>query len=195
VWWHLCMHQSTGGRPAWRVSNKNVPISETPPTCRTSSPYLYPLGTGWPSYTPGHWVPFPSPRTTRRAVRRHIHEVEVTLRLTVSQSVRLGVDPTLGLVTRYYFLSGFCLKTAVLFLWGALSDERTGLQFAVRSLNGPSRAEPVTLLYCLIWDSPKLEGRVPVFIPPRYRVAQLCPGHWVPFTSSLTTRRATVEVF
>jgi hypothetical protein len=20
-------------------------------------PYLYPAGTGWPSYTPGHWVP------------------------------------------------------------------------------------------------------------------------------------------
>jgi hypothetical protein len=24
-------------------------------------------GTGWPSYTPGHWVPFTSPLTTRRA--------------------------------------------------------------------------------------------------------------------------------
>jgi hypothetical protein len=34
--------------------------------------------------------------------------------------------------TRYYFLSEcFCLKFASLFLWGALSDERTGLQFAV----------------------------------------------------------------
>jgi hypothetical protein len=29
--------------------------------------YLYPPGTGWPSYTPGHWVPFPSPLTTRKA--------------------------------------------------------------------------------------------------------------------------------
>jgi hypothetical protein len=26
-----------------------------------------PPGTGWPSYTPGHWVPFLSPLTTRRA--------------------------------------------------------------------------------------------------------------------------------
>jgi hypothetical protein len=25
---------------------------------RASFPYLYPPGTGWPSYTPGHWVPF-----------------------------------------------------------------------------------------------------------------------------------------
>jgi hypothetical protein len=36
------------------------------------------------------------------------------------------------LATRYYFLSECCcLKFAVLFLWGALSEERTGLQFAV----------------------------------------------------------------
>jgi hypothetical protein len=27
--------------------------------------------------------------------------------------------------------------------------------------------------YCLIWDSPNLEGQVPVFISPRDRVAQL----------------------
>jgi hypothetical protein len=32
--------------------------SETPPTCRARFPYLYSPGTGWPSYTPGHWVPF-----------------------------------------------------------------------------------------------------------------------------------------
>jgi hypothetical protein len=60
-----------------------------------------------------------------------ILEVEVTLRLTVSQCVL--VSSTLeGLATGYYFLSECCcLKFAVLYLWGALSDERTGLQFAV----------------------------------------------------------------
>jgi hypothetical protein len=31
------------------------------------SPYLYPPRTGWPSYSPRHWVPLPSPSTTRRA--------------------------------------------------------------------------------------------------------------------------------
>jgi hypothetical protein len=32
-------------------------------------PRIYiPPGTGWPSYTPGHWVPFLSPLATRRAV-------------------------------------------------------------------------------------------------------------------------------
>jgi hypothetical protein len=30
--------------------------------------------------------------------------------------------------------------------------------------------------YCLIWDSPNLEGQVPVFISPRNRVAQLYPS-------------------
>jgi hypothetical protein len=47
--------------------------------------------------------------------------------------------------------------------WCLVSDKRTGLQFAVQSLNGLSRAESVTVLYCLIWDSP------------RNRVAQLYP--------------------
>jgi hypothetical protein len=36
------------------------------PTWRARSLYLYPPGTGWPSYTPRHWVPFMSPLTTRR---------------------------------------------------------------------------------------------------------------------------------
>jgi hypothetical protein len=46
----------------------------------------------------------------------------------------------------------------VLFLWGAPSDERTGLQFVVQLLNGRSRTEPVTIVYCLIWDSPQPGG-------------------------------------
>jgi hypothetical protein len=40
-------------------------------------------------------------------------QVKVTLRLTVSRSVCLDVEPTLGLLTRCYFLSeGFCMKFA-----------------------------------------------------------------------------------
>jgi hypothetical protein len=78
-------------------------------------------------------------------------EVEVTLQLTVIQSVCLRVEHNLELVTRYYFLSEGCfLKVVVLFLWGALSDERTVLQFAAQSLNGSSLAEPLTILCCLI---------------------------------------------
>jgi hypothetical protein len=49
--------------------------------------------------------------------------VEVTLRLTVLVSSTVE-----GLATRYYFMSECCcLKFSVLFLWGAHSDERTGL--------------------------------------------------------------------
>jgi hypothetical protein len=45
------------------------------------------------------------------------------------------VKPTLGLVTKYYFLSEGCfLKFAVLPLWGALSDERSGLSIVFLSL-------------------------------------------------------------
>jgi hypothetical protein len=40
---------------------------ETPPTWRARSPYLFHPGSGWPSYTPGHWVPILSPLTTRGA--------------------------------------------------------------------------------------------------------------------------------
>jgi hypothetical protein len=48
--------------------------------------------------------------------------VRVTLRLTVSQSVCLGIEPFLGLMTRYLFI---CLEVAVLSIWDALSDERS----------------------------------------------------------------------
>jgi hypothetical protein len=61
--------------------------------------------------------------------------VEVTLQLTVSQSAFQGIESTLGLVTRYYFLSERCfLKVAVLSSWGALSDERSGLSLVLISL-------------------------------------------------------------
>jgi hypothetical protein len=101
-------------------------------------------------------------------------EVEVTFRLTVSQYVLVS-STLVGLATRYYFLSECCcLKFAVLYLLGALSDERMGLQFAVQSLNSMSRSEPVTIIYCLIWDSPNLEGQVPVLISPRSIYSQSC---------------------
>jgi hypothetical protein len=52
-------------------------------------------------------------------------QIKVTLRLTVIQSVSLSVEPHLEFMTRYYY----CLTVTVLFLWGVLSDERTGLSF------------------------------------------------------------------
>jgi hypothetical protein len=49
---------------------------ETPPIWSARSPYLCPPGTGWPSYTPGPWVPFSSSSTTRRATR-HPHGIRI----------------------------------------------------------------------------------------------------------------------
>jgi hypothetical protein len=46
---------------------------------------------------------------------------------TDSQSVCLGVEPNLGLLTRDIFF--FFLKVTVLSFGGALSDERSGLSF------------------------------------------------------------------
>jgi hypothetical protein len=40
---------------------------ETPPTWRARPPYLYPPGTGCPSYTIRYWLPFSLPSTTLRA--------------------------------------------------------------------------------------------------------------------------------
>jgi hypothetical protein len=49
----------------------------------------------------------------------------VTVRLTVGQSVSLGVEPNLGPLTRDIFF----LKLQSCLIWGALSDERSGLSF------------------------------------------------------------------
>jgi hypothetical protein len=42
-----------------------------------------------------------------------------------------------------------------------------------QSLLGRNLAELTAIFCCLIWDSPNLEGQVPVFISSRNRVAQL----------------------
>jgi hypothetical protein len=39
---------------------------DTPPTWSARSAHLYSPGTGWPSYNVRHWVPFSSPRMTRK---------------------------------------------------------------------------------------------------------------------------------
>jgi hypothetical protein len=44
-----------------------------------------------------------------------------------------------------------------------------------QSLLSRSPAELTAIFYCLIGNSPNLEGQVPVFISPRNRVAQLYP--------------------
>jgi hypothetical protein len=67
----------------------------------------------------------------RELTRLWTVRVRVTLRLTVSQSVCLGVEPRMGLMTTY----SFWLKVTVLSIWGALSDERSGLSLSVNRKN------------------------------------------------------------
>jgi hypothetical protein len=49
------------------------------------------------------------------------------------------------------------------------------LDLPEQSLLSRSPVELTAIFYSLIWDSPNLEGQVPVFISPRNRVAQWYP--------------------
>jgi hypothetical protein len=77
------------------------------------------------------------------------------------------------------------------FMWGALSDERTGLSFTTAAV---LISRDHILLY-QIRDSPTLRARSPYLYPPGTRWPSYTPRHWVPFSSPPTTRKATVEVF
>jgi hypothetical protein len=61
-----------------------------------------------------------------------------------------------------------------------------------QSLSGPRPAELSTIFYCIIWDSPNLEGQGPVLVSPGNRSAQLYPWALGSLLSPLTTRWATV---
>jgi hypothetical protein len=98
-------------------------------------------------------------------------QVKVTLRLTVSQSVSLGIERHLGPMTRYLFLT-----VTFLFPWGALSDERTGLSF-VCAVGHCQRSLPRVLVP---WDLR------PYFTVSDFRLF---------FSSPPTTRMVTAEVF
>jgi hypothetical protein len=54
----LVAQSFSGSSPAGLMTMFYSLRFETPPTWRIRSPYLYPLGTGWPSYTPRHRIPF-----------------------------------------------------------------------------------------------------------------------------------------
>jgi hypothetical protein len=61
------------------------------------------------------------------------YQVQVTLRLTVSQSVCLGVEPWLGLMTYFFFCSFHTWKLLSYPFGAPLSDERLGLLFVSHS--------------------------------------------------------------
>jgi hypothetical protein len=69
-------------------------------------------------------------------------KVKVTLRLMVSQSVTIGVEPR----NIYYSLT-----VTVLFLWAPLSDKRTGLSFVYEYAAGPRQRSLSQIR--VSWDS------------------------------------------
>jgi hypothetical protein len=56
--WSSPAQSSSGPSPAGLMTTFYCLRFETPPTWMARCPYLYPPGTGWPSYTPRHWGPF-----------------------------------------------------------------------------------------------------------------------------------------
>jgi hypothetical protein len=67
----------------------------------------------------------------------------------------------------------YCRTFAVLMFWGASPTRGWVVQIAVTLESKATELMPTS--YCPIWDSPNLEGQVPVFICPRNRVPQLYP--------------------
>jgi hypothetical protein len=111
-------------------------------------------------------------------------EVEVNLRPTVGRPVCLGVRRPSGTCDQFFFPLEIsfrhlcvCYFVAPSLTRGLVCKLPYNCSWALpeQSLLGRSPAELTTLLYCLIWDSPNLEGQDPVFISPRNRVAQLYP--------------------
>jgi hypothetical protein len=129
--------------------------------------------------------------------------VKVILRPTVSRPVCPGVRRPSGTRDQFFFLLQIffrqlrvCYFVAPSLTRGRVCNLLLLLVSPVQSLSGLSPTRLKTIFYYPNFlDFPNLEGQVPVFISPRNRVAQLYPGHWVPFLSPLTARRAAVEVF
>jgi hypothetical protein len=59
--WSSPAQSFSGQSPAGLMTKFYCLRFKNPPTWRPRPPYLYPTGTGWPCYTPRHWVPFSSP--------------------------------------------------------------------------------------------------------------------------------------
>jgi hypothetical protein len=95
------------------------------------------------------------------------------LRPTVSRPVCLGAKHTSGAYDQIFIT---CVTVTVLFLWGVLSDERSGLSFVCAAGPGQRNLSRV---------------QVPWDLRPYFTQSDLR----LPFSSPPMTRRVTVEVF
>jgi hypothetical protein len=90
-----------------------------------------------------------------------------------SRKFHLGVGTPFG--AHGQILNSFSWTFSCFFMQGSRSDKRIGLFLQITSLNGQRCEGPVTIHYCLIWDSPNMDSQVPIFMSPRNRVVQLYP--------------------
>jgi hypothetical protein len=90
---HSRVRIPSDSRPYFAVSDSRIPFS-SPPTTRRATVEVF------------------DPTSTREMNRSQV-KVKVILQLTVSQSVCLGVEPQLGLMTRYLFLCECCCPVNV----------------------------------------------------------------------------------
>jgi hypothetical protein len=98
-----------------------------------------------------------------------VHVVHIILRPTDSQPVRPGVAPPSEIHDQIFITVGHLR----LLLLDWREDGSVIYSYNLLSLSVRSPAELTAIFYCLIWDSPNLDGHGPVFISPRKRVAQL----------------------
>jgi hypothetical protein len=173
---------------SWSYIRVTVSASRLPQP-QGQGPHIYiPQEQGGPVIPPGTGFPFVASYESQGyggGIRTRLHarylsnqvkssqvKDKVTMRLAVSQSVSLGDEPHLGLMTRY-LLPFYSYGLA---LWGALSDERTGLSF----------------LYAA---SPRQRSLFRVRVPWDSWSYFTVSDSRLPFPSPPTARRATVEVF
>jgi hypothetical protein len=102
-----------------------------------------------------------------------VENLSLRLRPTVSPPVCLGAKHPSGAYDQIFIT---CVTVTVLFLWGALSDERSGLFFVYAA--GPCQRSLSRV-------------RVPRDLRPYFTVSHLT----LPFSSPPRTHRVTAEVF
>jgi hypothetical protein len=145
--------------------------------------WLWEFITFWNNIHPSIWTVLSL--VMCRYIHTHTHiEVEVNLRPTVSRSVCLGVRHPSGTRDQFFFLLEIYFRQLRVYYFVAPSLTRGRVcnlpyncfwALPEQSLLSRSPAVLTAIFYCLVWNSPNLEGQVPIFISPRNRVAQLYP--------------------
>jgi hypothetical protein len=139
-------------------------------------PQTWGPGTRWPSYIPRHWVPFSSPPTTRRATVEVFEPASTGHSRYASQSQSQIYVTTDGQSASLSWLQApiwvlrpdfyFCLTVAGLLMWGAPSDERTGLSFTMYNVHYIYILHDITWIYTVWKLSSRTEAITVILLMP-----------------------------